>query len=67
MMYSECSEIPLMLTNVTEKFTAATVKSEVIQAVLTSDSNVEATVSSVVGSIKGNISDGIFPIGQDFT
>lgn len=56
-----------MLTNVTEKFTAATVKSEVIQAVLTSDSNVEATVSSVVGSIKGNISDSIFPIGQDFT
>lgn len=66
-MYSEYSEIPLMLTNVTEKFTAATVKSEVIQAVLTSDSNVEATVSSVVGSIKGNISDGILPIGQDFT
>lgn len=67
MMYSEYSEILLMLTNVTEKFTAATVKSEVIQAVLTSDSNVEATVSSVVGSIKGKISDGIFPIGQDFT
>lgn len=66
-MYSEYSEIPLMLTNVTEKFTAATVKSEVIQAVLTSDSNMEATVSSVVGSIIGNISDGIFPIGQDFT
>lgn len=66
-MYSEYSEIPLMLTNVTEKFTAATVKSEVIQAVLTSDSNMEATVSSVVGSIKGNISDGILPIGQDFT
>lgn len=67
MMYSEYSKIPLMLTNVTEKFTAATVKSEVIQAVLTSDSNMEATVSSVVGSIKGNISDSIFPIGQDFT
>lgn len=28
-----------------------------------SDSNVEVIVSSVVGSIKGNISDGIFFIG----
>lgn len=32
-----------------------------------SDGNMEATVSSVVSSIKGNISDSIFPIGQDFT
>lgn len=66
-MYSEYSQSPLLLSNITEKFTAATVKSQVIQAVLTSDGNMEATVSSVVSSIKGNISDSIFPIGQDFT
>lgn len=52
-----------MLINVIGKFIVVIVKLEVIYVVFTSDSNMEVIVSSVVGSIKGNISDGIFFIG----
>lgn len=62
-MYFECSKILLMLINVIGKFIVVIVKLEVIYVVFTSDSNMEVIVSSVVGSIKGNISDGIFFIG----